>query len=146
MSFLTQDELYTLGKDGTKVPITGYTFGKDGIIVPIDGNSYNLGKDGTIIPKPGYTIGKGGILVKIQTTSSDSSYAASFFKSDKTLPPQMSNNVSNGYDFSKSNLVLMVGGQLLVLVLLLMVVMFGTAPLSFPANAVRKMINGNNSR
>jgi hypothetical protein len=44
---------------------------------------------------------------------------------------------SSQYDFSKSNLVLMIGGQILLLVLLLMVVMFGTAPLTFPANAVR---------
>jgi hypothetical protein len=40
----------------------------------------------------------------------------------------------------------MVGGQILILVFLLMIVFFGTAPLSFPANAVREMINGNNSK
>ena len=44
------------------------------------------------------------------------------------------------YDFSKSNLVLMIGGQILLLVLLLMIVFFGTEPLSFPANAVRNMV------
>ncbi len=49
------------------------------------------------------------------------------------------------YDFSKSNLVLMVGGQILILVFLLMIVFFGTAPLSFPANAVRNMVSRNNS-
>ncbi len=48
-----------------------------------------------------------------------------------------------GYDFSKSNLILMVGGQILILVFLLMIVFFGTAPLSFPANAVRNMISRN---
>jgi hypothetical protein len=45
------------------------------------------------------------------------------------------------YDFSKSNLVLMVGGQILLIVLALMIVFFGTAPLSFPANAVRKVLS-----
>ena len=45
------------------------------------------------------------------------------------------------YDFSKSNLILMVGGQILLLVLLLMIVFFGTPPTSFPANAVRQMIS-----
>ncbi len=50
-----------------------------------------------------------------------------------------------GYDFSKSNLILMVGGQILILVFLLMIVFFGTAPLSFPANAVRNMISRNSS-
>jgi hypothetical protein len=49
------------------------------------------------------------------------------------------------YDFSKSNLILMVGGQILILVFLLMIVFFGTAPLSFPANAVRNMLNRNSS-
>ncbi len=49
------------------------------------------------------------------------------------------------YDFSKSNLILMVGGQILILVFLLMIVFFGTAPLSFPANAVRNMLNINSS-
>lgn len=48
---------------------------------------------------------------------------------------------SNQYDFSKSNLVLMIGGQILMLVLLLMVVMFGTAPLTFPAQAVRNVLS-----
>jgi hypothetical protein len=45
------------------------------------------------------------------------------------------------YDFSKSNLILMVGGQILLIVLALMVVFFGTTPLSFPANAVRKVLS-----
>jgi hypothetical protein len=49
------------------------------------------------------------------------------------------------FDFSKSNLILMVGGQVLLLVLALMVVFFGTAPLSFPADAVRNMLNKKNS-
>ena len=47
------------------------------------------------------------------------------------------------FDFSKSNLALMVGGQVLLIVFLLMIVFFGTAPLSFPANAVRNMISRN---
>jgi hypothetical protein len=47
------------------------------------------------------------------------------------------------FDFSKSNLILMVGGQILILVLLLMIVFFGVEPLSFPAAAVRNMISKN---
>lgn len=50
------------------------------------------------------------------------------------------------FDFSKSNLILMVGGQILLLVFALMVVFFGTAPLSFPTNAVRNMLSNGNSR
>jgi hypothetical protein len=53
----------------------------------------------------------------------------------------MNSTTLNEYDFSKSNLVLMVGGQILILVFLLMIVFFGTAPLSFPANAVRNMVS-----
>ncbi len=49
------------------------------------------------------------------------------------------------FDFTKSNLVLMVGGQVLLLVLALMVVFFGTAPLSFPADAMRNMLSKTNS-
>lgn len=50
------------------------------------------------------------------------------------------------FDFSKSNLILMVGGQILMIVFLLMIVFFGTAPLSFPANAVKNMLSRNNSK
>lgn len=49
------------------------------------------------------------------------------------------------FDFSKSNLILMVGGQILILVFALMIVFFGTAPLTFPANAVRNMISKRNN-
>ena len=49
------------------------------------------------------------------------------------------------FDFSKSNLILMVGGQILLIVFSLMIVFFGTAPLSFPANAVRNMVARNSS-
>jgi hypothetical protein len=48
---------------------------------------------------------------------------------------------SQPYDFSKSNFILMIGGQILLLVLTLMIVSFGTGPVSFPANAVRNMIS-----
>ena len=46
----------------------------------------------------------------------------------------------NPYNFSNSNLVLMVGGQILFLLLLLSVILFGTPPTSFPADKVRNMI------
>jgi hypothetical protein len=45
------------------------------------------------------------------------------------------------FDFSKSNLILMIGGQILLLVLALMVVFFGTPPTSFPAKSVKNMLN-----
>lgn len=44
------------------------------------------------------------------------------------------------YDFSKSNMILTIGGQILLLVVALMVVFFGTSPLKFDANAVRNML------
>ncbi len=51
-------------------------------------------------------------------------------------------NKSQGYNFQYSNMVLSIGGKILGLILLIMLILFGTAPLSFPANAVRKMFNG----
>jgi len=48
---------------------------------------------------------------------------------------------SSGYDFTISNIVLMVGSQILLLAILLMIVYFGVPPVSFPANAVRKMVS-----
>ncbi len=45
------------------------------------------------------------------------------------------------YNFQYSDMVLSIGGKLLGVVLLLMLVLFGTSPLSFPANAVRRMFN-----
>lgn len=45
------------------------------------------------------------------------------------------------FDFSKSNLILMVGGQILFIIILLMIVFFGTEPLSFPAEAMRNMLS-----
>lgn len=54
---------------------------------------------------------------------------------------------AGGYDFSMSNLILMVGGQILLLVFLLIIVFFGTpSRLSFPANSVRNMLSRNNSK
>ena len=55
-------------------------------------------------------------------------------------------DTQNVFDFSTSNLILTVGGQILILVFLLMLVFFGTAPLSFPANAVKEMINKNSGK
>jgi hypothetical protein len=60
-----------------------------------------------------------------------------------TAPPPIvtiSTPTSNPYDFSRSNFILMVGGQILFLLLLLAVVVFGVPPTSFPANAVRNML------
>jgi hypothetical protein len=50
------------------------------------------------------------------------------------------------YNFQYSDMVLSIGGKLLGVVLIIMLILFGTSPLSFPANAVRKMFNtGSNS-
>ena len=46
-----------------------------------------------------------------------------------------------GYDFSKSDLLLMVGGQIMLLALVIMVVWFGVGPLQFAyADQVRIML------
>jgi hypothetical protein len=45
------------------------------------------------------------------------------------------------YKFEKSNFILIIGGQILLLVLVLMVAFFGSSPLTFPAQAVRNMIS-----
>jgi hypothetical protein len=46
------------------------------------------------------------------------------------------------YDFSKSNLLLMVGGQIMLLVLVIMVVWFGVGPLQFAyADQMRNMLS-----
>jgi hypothetical protein len=50
------------------------------------------------------------------------------------------------FNFAYSNLALMIGGQVLLIVLLLMIVFFGVQPLSFPANAVRSMVSGTNAK
>lgn len=59
------------------------------------------------------------------------------------IMPSKSEGTQQVFNFSYSNLALMVGGQVLLIVLLLMIVFFGVAPLSFPANAVRNMISRN---
>jgi hypothetical protein len=47
-----------------------------------------------------------------------------------------------GYDFSKSNLLLMVGGQIMLLVLAIMVTWFGVGPLQFAyADQMRNMLS-----
>ena len=47
-----------------------------------------------------------------------------------------------GYDFSKSNLLLMVGGQIMLLLLVIMVIWFGVGPLQFAyADQMRNMLN-----
>jgi hypothetical protein len=44
-------------------------------------------------------------------------------------------------DFSKSNMALMIGGQVLVFVLIVFLVNQGGSPISFPANAMRKILS-----
>ena len=50
------------------------------------------------------------------------------------------------FDFTISNTVLMIGGQILILVLMLMIVFFGVPPLKFPVAAVKNMVTKNVSR
>jgi hypothetical protein len=48
----------------------------------------------------------------------------------------------SGYDFTKSNLLLMVGGQIMLLVLVIMVICFGVGPLQFAyADQMRNMLS-----
>lgn len=48
----------------------------------------------------------------------------------------------SSYDFSKSDLLLMVGGQIMLLVLVIMVVWFGVGPLQFAyADQMRNMLS-----
>ncbi len=49
------------------------------------------------------------------------------------------------FDFSKSNLVLMIGGQLLIILIALMVVFFGTPAVLFPKNSLKSILK-NSSR
>jgi len=47
-----------------------------------------------------------------------------------------------GYDFSKSDLFMMVGGQIMLLALVIMVVWFGVGPIQFAyADQVRNMLS-----
>jgi hypothetical protein len=47
-----------------------------------------------------------------------------------------------GYDFSKSNLLLMVGGQIMLLALVIMVIWFGVGPLQFAySDQMRNMLS-----
>ncbi len=48
----------------------------------------------------------------------------------------------SSYDFSKSDLLLMVGGQIMLLILVIMVVWFGVGPLQFAyADQMRNMLS-----
>ena len=52
----------------------------------------------------------------------------------------------SGYDFSKSNLLLMVGGQIMLLALVVMVICFGVGPLQFAyAEQMREMLSQSNA-
>ena len=51
----------------------------------------------------------------------------------------------SGYDVSKSNLLLMVGGQIMLIALAIMVVCFGVGPLQFAyAEQMREMLSQSN--
>jgi len=56
-----------------------------------------------------------------------------------------STDTLNGYDLTLSNLILMVGGQILIIIIVIMIVWFGMPPISFPANKVRNIISRTNS-
>jgi len=46
------------------------------------------------------------------------------------------------YEYTTSNLILMVGGQILALLLIILITLFGVEPLSFPANQVKNYFKG----
>ena len=55
------------------------------------------------------------------------------------IPPLGPGGTQQIFDFSISNLVLMIGGQIFILLLLLFFVFFGTPVLSSPARIVRSI-------
>lgn len=50
----------------------------------------------------------------------------------------MSNSKSD-FDYSRSDLILRIGGQILLIVVAALILFFGNGPVSFPADQVRKM-------
>lgn len=48
--------------------------------------------------------------------------------------------MAGNYDFTKSNFILMIGGQILFIVIGLMIIFFGSPPISFNHDAVTEMI------
>ena len=45
-----------------------------------------------------------------------------------------------GYDYSMSNLILMVGGQILAIVMVFLVMNFGSGTITLPADEIKKMV------
>lgn len=52
----------------------------------------------------------------------------------------MSGFATKPYDFSRSNLIMMTGSQLLLVFIIIIVVYFGVDPSTFPADAMRKLL------
>lgn len=48
--------------------------------------------------------------------------------------------MGGNYDFTKSNFILMIGGQILFIVLGLMIIFFGAPPMYFNKESVQEMI------
>jgi hypothetical protein len=48
---------------------------------------------------------------------------------------------SLNFDFTASNMILMIGGQILLILVGLFILFFGSSVTTFPANSVRKMLN-----
>jgi hypothetical protein len=48
--------------------------------------------------------------------------------------------MAGNYDFTKSNFILMIGGQILFIVLGLMIIFFGSPPMHFDKRNVQEMI------
>lgn len=49
------------------------------------------------------------------------------------------------FDYTTSNLILMIGGQFLVLILIILITLFGVEPLKFPANQVKNYFSEKSS-
>ena len=45
-----------------------------------------------------------------------------------------------GYDYSMSNLILMVGGQILAIVMVFLVMNFGSGTITLPVEEIKKMV------
>ena len=57
----------------------------------------------------------------------------------------MSGFATKPYDFSRSNLIMMTGSQLLLVFIIIIVVYFGVDPSTFPAEAMRQLLESQKS-
>lgn len=62
-----------------------------------------------------------------------------FLVAKPTVSPTASPISSNTFDYSESNLILMIGGQILIIILVLIILFSKNKPITFPSDAVRQI-------